>query len=126
MFPHRFLGVVGQHEDFLIESLSVSRCGRLLASSSHDEVIKFWNVDPDSIKQLSKQTSASGKRKATNNFKNSNKTRSRNVHAANAARASFFADLAPSSGGGAAAENGSNGSSDSDDSDDDSDDSDSD
>lgn len=43
MFPHRQLGVVGQH-NFSIEALDISNDGTLIASSSHNNDIKFWNV----------------------------------------------------------------------------------
>lgn len=44
LFPHDHLGVVGQH-NFPIEALDVNRDGTLIASSSHDNDIKFWNVE---------------------------------------------------------------------------------
>lgn len=43
LFPHRHLGIVGQHK-FSIETLDISNDGTLIASSSHDNDIKFWNV----------------------------------------------------------------------------------
>ncbi|XP_029040148.1 WD repeat-containing protein 55 homolog isoform X1 [Osmia bicornis bicornis] len=43
LFPRRNLGVVGQH-DLSIETLDVNRDGTLIASSSHNNDIKFWNV----------------------------------------------------------------------------------
>lgn len=43
LFPHRQLGVVGQH-NFSVEALDISNDGTLVASSSHDNDIKFWNV----------------------------------------------------------------------------------
>ncbi|EFN68154.1 WD repeat-containing protein 55 [Camponotus floridanus] len=43
LFPHRQLGIVGQH-DFSIEALDISNDGILIASSSHNNDIKFWNV----------------------------------------------------------------------------------
>ncbi|KAK0159647.1 hypothetical protein PV327_010741 [Microctonus hyperodae] len=43
LFPHRRLGIVGQH-NFPIESIDVSNNGALIATSSHDNLIKFWNV----------------------------------------------------------------------------------
>lgn len=43
MFPHRQLGIVGQH-DFSVEALDISNDGILIASSSHNNDIKFWNV----------------------------------------------------------------------------------
>jgi len=45
LFPHRFLGVVGHHEDsFPVEKLDVNTTGELVASISHDNRVKFWNV----------------------------------------------------------------------------------
>ncbi|KAJ8865910.1 hypothetical protein PR048_033433 [Dryococelus australis] len=43
MFPHRHLGVVGQHQ-FSVECLDISGDGTYIASSSHDQLIKFWNI----------------------------------------------------------------------------------
>jgi len=45
LLPNRFLGAVGEHEDgFPVENLALSRCKTYLASCSHDNVLKFWNV----------------------------------------------------------------------------------
>jgi len=45
LYPHRFLGVVGHHEDqFPIEKLDVNSSGEYIASLSHDNRVKFWNV----------------------------------------------------------------------------------
>ncbi|EFN81169.1 WD repeat-containing protein 55 [Harpegnathos saltator] len=44
LFPHRQLGIVGQH-DFSVEALDICNDGTLIAStSSHNNDIKFWNV----------------------------------------------------------------------------------
>ncbi|XP_066590244.1 WD repeat-containing protein 55 homolog [Prorops nasuta] len=43
IFPNRQLGVVGQH-DYSVEALDVSNNGIFIASSSHDNDVKFWNV----------------------------------------------------------------------------------
>ena len=43
LFPHHNLGVVGQHS-LSIEALDVNCDGTLIASSSHNNDIKFWNV----------------------------------------------------------------------------------
>lgn len=43
LFPHRFLGVVGHHR-FPVERLDISTCGRYIASSSHDNRVRFWNI----------------------------------------------------------------------------------
>ena len=45
ILPNRLVGVVGEHEDFPVENLSKSHCGRFLASCSHDQKIKFWNIE---------------------------------------------------------------------------------
>jgi len=44
ILPNRLLGVVGEHEEFPIERLDVSRDNNLLASCSHDNTVKFWNI----------------------------------------------------------------------------------
>jgi len=45
LYPHRFLGVVGSHDDqFPIERLDVNTTGELVASVSHDNRVRFWNV----------------------------------------------------------------------------------
>ncbi|KAL2711967.1 WD repeat-containing protein 55 isoform X2 [Vespula squamosa] len=44
LFPHHHLGIVGQH-NFSIEALDVNSDGTLIASSSHNDDIKFWNVE---------------------------------------------------------------------------------
>ncbi|XP_047003608.1 WD repeat-containing protein 55 homolog [Schistocerca americana] len=43
LFPHRHLGIVGQHK-LNIEAADISGNGELLASSSLDHTIKFWNI----------------------------------------------------------------------------------
>lgn len=44
LFPTRFLGVLGHHNGFSVESLSVSHDSKILASTSHDQTIKFWDL----------------------------------------------------------------------------------
>ena len=43
--PNRLLGLVGQHDGFPVENLTRSHCKRYLASCSHDQKVKFWDVD---------------------------------------------------------------------------------
>ncbi|XP_062591946.1 WD repeat-containing protein 55-like isoform X3 [Saccostrea cucullata] len=45
ILPNRFLGVVGEHDEFPVENLSLSHDKKILASCSHDQTIKFWRVD---------------------------------------------------------------------------------
>ncbi|MES1914725.1 MAG: hypothetical protein MHM6MM_006771 [Cercozoa sp. M6MM] len=42
--PHKLLGVVGAHGDLPVEHLCLSHDRRTLASSSHDNTVKFWDV----------------------------------------------------------------------------------
>lgn len=42
--PNRRLAVVGTHGQFPVESLSVTHDGCLVASCSHDQNVKFWDV----------------------------------------------------------------------------------
>ncbi|RIA89177.1 WD40-repeat-containing domain protein [Glomus cerebriforme] len=44
ILPNKFLGVIGDHEDFPIECLKSSHDNNLLASCSHDNTVKFWNI----------------------------------------------------------------------------------
>ncbi|KAK7503871.1 hypothetical protein BaRGS_00004994, partial [Batillaria attramentaria] len=44
ILPNRFLGIVGEHEDFPIEGLALSHDKQYLASCSHDQRVKFWFV----------------------------------------------------------------------------------
>ena len=45
MYPHRFLGAVGHHSGgFGVERLDVSSTGEIVASISHDQRVKFWNI----------------------------------------------------------------------------------
>ena len=43
--PNRFLGIVGKHDGFPIQNLCLSSDGNVCASISHDENVKFWNVE---------------------------------------------------------------------------------
>lgn len=45
LFPHRFIGTIGHHEDqFPVEKIDVSAEGDLVATISHDQKVKFWNI----------------------------------------------------------------------------------
>ena len=43
ILPNRFIGVIGEHE-FDVEGMTLTHDRSLLASCSHDQVIKFWDV----------------------------------------------------------------------------------
>ncbi|XP_030748099.1 WD repeat-containing protein 55 homolog [Sitophilus oryzae] len=43
LFPHRQLGIVGQH-DMSVEHMDICNDGTFIASSGHNNEIKFWNI----------------------------------------------------------------------------------
>ena len=71
IFPNRFLGVVGSHDDFPIQKLCLSSDKNVCASISHDEYVKFWNVENIKHRTLdaqSKSKSKSAKNRKINAF----------------------------------------------------------
>lgn len=82
--PGRVLGIVGQHS-LGVEAMDINYSGELIASSSHDNDIKFWNIkffeDFDDIKYNEKPNTRNALR---HNLPSSSQ----------ANRADFFADLA--------------------------------
>jgi len=42
--PNKLVGILGEHSDFPIETLAWSRDRKYIASASHDNMIKFWDV----------------------------------------------------------------------------------
>ena len=104
ILPNRFLGVVGQHDGFPIESLCLSPDENVCASISHDEYVKFWNVK--NIKSIRVDAQSKSKSKKLKDKKITTKGKSEN----------FFSDIIEKED----EEDDENGSSDDDDSDDDS------
>lgn len=45
MLPNRFLGIVGDHEELPVESMTVSFDSRYLASCALEDKIRFWGVE---------------------------------------------------------------------------------
>ena len=43
--PNELMGIVGEHADFPIERIKLAPNHKYLASCSHDDLIKFWNVE---------------------------------------------------------------------------------
>ena len=103
------MGVVGEHKDFPVENLSLSHCRKYLASCSHDQTIKFWNVE-----NLEKEQVNTYRKKSKKN----NKPKPLNSAAS---KTDFFADLT-SSENAAASSSTTKGESDNSDSSDDEDD----
>ena len=44
LHPNKLLGVVGAHDDFPVERMRYSRDRQLLGTSSHDNVVRMWEV----------------------------------------------------------------------------------
>ncbi|XP_045749926.1 WD repeat-containing protein 55 isoform X2 [Mirounga angustirostris] len=44
ILPNRVVGTVGQHAGEPVEKLALCHCGHLLASSGHDQRLKFWSM----------------------------------------------------------------------------------
>ncbi|CAG2248453.1 WD repeat-containing protein 55,WD repeat-containing protein 55 homolog [Mytilus edulis] len=101
ILPNRIIGVVGDHEKFPVENISLSHDKKLLASCSHDQTIKFWNID-----DLDEQRVSDKKKKKSNKSK---------LLSSAGKKDDFFSGLAEGTGA-------SNDSSDDDDSEDDDDD----
>uniref|UniRef100_A0A182K7C4 WD repeat-containing protein 55 homolog n=1 Tax=Anopheles christyi TaxID=43041 RepID=A0A182K7C4_9DIPT len=80
MVPGRVLGIVGQHS-MAVDTLDISGSGELIASSSHDNDVRFWNVkyfeDFDSIKYNSKPD----KKTLKHNLPSSQRTNARDFFA---------------------------------------------
>ncbi|XP_045520685.1 WD repeat-containing protein 55 homolog [Pieris brassicae] len=67
MFPQRQLGIVGQHT-LPVECLDISHDGQYIASSSHNDDIKFWNISYfESIDSLINVNEKQNKRKDMSN-----------------------------------------------------------
>lgn len=83
LVPGRVLGIVGQHS-LGVEAMDICSNGELIASSSHDNDIRFWNIkffeDFDDIKYNEKPNKGAAKHNLpSSKFEN---------------RADFFSDLA--------------------------------
>jgi len=61
--PHKLLGVVGEHGDFPVEVLAYNHDHSILASSSHDSAVKFWDIR--SVPLMASESKASDAASAT-------------------------------------------------------------
>eukprot|EP00823_Brevimastigomonas_motovehiculus_P008883 TRINITY_DN835_c0_g1_i1.p1 TRINITY_DN835_c0_g1~~TRINITY_DN835_c0_g1_i1.p1 ORF type:complete len:463 (+),score=193.47 TRINITY_DN835_c0_g1_i1:67-1455(+) len=57
LYPHNLLGVLGEHGDYPVECVRLSRDHKVVASTSHDMSVRFWDVG--GADQLSTPTSDS-------------------------------------------------------------------
>ena len=109
ILPNRFLGVVGEHTgEFPVENLALSRDKKLLASCSHDQKVKFWNMETIKKEKI--------------NIRKKAKKSSKTKYLKSSQQGDFFSGLEDSTNGDKAS--GSKSDNDSDEDDDDDDDSD--
>ena len=67
VLPNRVLGIVGEHtQEFPVEALSLTSDGTCVVSCSHDQRIKFWNVEEFKHQEI--DTSKKGTKKAKKDF----------------------------------------------------------
>ncbi|CAH1117488.1 unnamed protein product [Phaedon cochleariae] len=67
LFPHRHLGIVGQH-DLSVENVDICNTGQFIASSSHNNDIKFWNIQYfEDFEKVSQKHKKHNKRKELKN-----------------------------------------------------------
>jgi len=45
ILPNKLVGVIGSHDDYPIEQLKLTHDGKFMGSCSHDNSIKFWDID---------------------------------------------------------------------------------
>lgn len=84
LFPHRHLGVVGQH-DLSVENVDICNNGQFIASSSHNNDIKFWNIQYfEDYDKISNKHKKHNKRKELKNNLPSSKVKN---------ASDFFSDL---------------------------------
>jgi hypothetical protein len=56
IYPTKFAGIIGDHQNFPIECLQMSPKKDLIASAGHDALIKFWDA-----RDLGRHSSRPGK-----------------------------------------------------------------
>lgn len=83
LFPHRQLGIVGQHS-LAIDCLDICNDGTLIASTSYKNDLKFWNVSYFESVRLENPKKKKNKKELFNNLPSSKQTN----------RKDFFADMA--------------------------------
>lgn len=84
LVPGRTLGIVGQHS-LAVEAMDICANGEYIASSSHDNDIRFWNVKYfEEFAEIDYHSKANNKRCAVHNLPSSKYSNTRD----------FFADMA--------------------------------
>ena len=65
ILPNSFQGLIGEHNNFPIERIRLSPSKNMIASCSHDQTIKFWDVSH--FQQQTVATKTKKKSKAVSN-----------------------------------------------------------
>jgi len=67
--PHKLLGVIGYHDDFPVERMKFSPDKRLVATCSHDNLVRFWDTGflVDSLDDLKEMGDLGGMSSGGNN-----------------------------------------------------------
>ncbi|KAL1501668.1 hypothetical protein ABEB36_006958 [Hypothenemus hampei] len=85
LFPHRHLGVVGQH-DMSVENLDICNNGTFIASTGHNNEIKFWNIQYfETVEKVNHKINKNERKKEMNKNLPSSKIKD---------TSDFFSDLA--------------------------------
>lgn len=74
LFPHKHLGIVGQH-NISVERMDICNAGTFIASCSHNNDIKFWNISYFNDMEVSTANKKQNKRKDLRNNLPSSKAR---------------------------------------------------
>lgn len=84
LFPNRHLGIVGQH-DMSVEKVDICNNGNFIASCSHNNDVKFWNIQYfEDFEKVSNKHKKSEKKKEMSNHLPSSKRQN---------AAEFFSDM---------------------------------
>ncbi|EKX48261.1 hypothetical protein GUITHDRAFT_86068 [Guillardia theta CCMP2712] len=60
VMPNKLLGVIGEHDGCPVEHIQMSHDNKFLASSSHDNTVRFWNISylfEEDVREQVKSTS---------------------------------------------------------------------
>ncbi|ESO05194.1 hypothetical protein HELRODRAFT_111197 [Helobdella robusta] len=84
VFPNRIIDIIGDHGGSPVESLSLSHCRTWLASCSHDQHVRFWDVSNVNSNGKAKKNVRQFNTKGKNKFSTKSEI---------SKRENFFADL---------------------------------
>lgn len=65
ILPNKLIGAIGDHGDLPVENLAMNHSKNLIASSSHDRTVRFWNIGAEPPSETVMTPSPSPLRKKT-------------------------------------------------------------